>query len=228
MSQGTRLLLFHDNGELKQIHFPKVSPLWFLAFMSCLILLTFVLTLLSLRLYHEKRLAEDSNEVIVQKLYAADARIQQLTPANTKTIKPVTFQDKVLSLITQTKDEPFDLPSSPLEFVATVAPGTPGVDTSDPLKVNFGIKTKNSGENVEGYVCGVFFSKNGMIFLPNSRAEEGFIEKNTVEFGGGKSCDYFRIRNSKWYEIKLSAGLVKGVVQVYSNDGLLYHVGVLQ
>lgn len=226
MSQGTRLLLFHEDGELKQIFFPRLSPLWFLSFLSTLSLLTAVLIMLSLRLYHEKRATLNDKALLDQRVLTSELKIKELL--NEKRPPQFdNFSDKVVSLLTPHGFEDFDAANSPVEV--TIDPNSTEL-LDGGFRIKFGVMAKDRFEDsYQGSVCGVFFTKDRITFLENSKTNASWVSlKKQASFKNGSNCDPFWIKSGKWFEVKLPSQLESGVVQVYSGDGQLLHVRVLQ
>lgn len=224
MSQGTRLLLFHEDGELKQIWFPRLSPLWFLASLSFLALLTLVLMALNMRLYHEKR------DILsrLETLEARSAMSEAVVQSETRTAMPVnpgapTVLDSLRAMLTTSGSENFDAPDSPLELVVARDAGV--TDEPGRFVVDFQIRARRTlPDAVEGRVCGLFLSANTAHFLPNEKTRESWLSMKDPTFDrGGPNCDSFRIKITKPYNVKLSEPLVSGMIHVYSNEGRLLH-----
>jgi len=219
MNQGTRLLLFHEDGELKQVFFPKISPLWGLAFFSTLTLLTGIMMMLSLRLYHEKRELQEEKEELRQKVHTSNIKITELLNER-RPPKILDFQEKFLALVSAERLEDFTSKKAPLELVLNPDP----VELLDGgYRLKFGVMAKAPSENVfSGSVCGIFYSDNGIHFLPNSKTNEAWLEAGKEpSFKDGKQCESFQIKNAKWFEMKMLSPLRRGVIQVYNEDGQL-------
>jgi hypothetical protein len=219
MSSGIRLLLFHEDGELKQIHFPALSPLWVLATLSALTLTTMILTIVCLRLYHEKRELSDERDQVSSQLQAASARIWQQGDQAVDARRSHSGESGPLKQRWMTafgiQDAPDSLSDqSGVEVVMGQTSST---------RVSFTIRAKQAqGEGVQGRVCGAFIGDNSVTLINNSKAFVPWADQEDPRFATSNACDPFHVKSGKSYSVVLESPLKQGVIQVYSERGELW------
>lgn len=237
--QQTRVLVFQDEGDIWQVFFPRLSPLWVLVSLSVVVALNVILTLVCLRLYHDKRVTLSNADDLLARLTRAELQLTGtgLSPVPIPQAKPVetapspvvsptptpvpsggSLSDKFFALVTGSATIAETTASdSPFEFIIG--------DEGDARRLRFGVRTKQAMTNpVVGRICGVFVTDDTVTLLPNAKVSDAsWMSQPGASFAEGSQCDPFKVQNAKWYTLSFNGPLKKGVIQVFHENGSLLH-----